>query len=304
MIYNLQHVALAVPDLEAGRAFYEKMGLEGRAHDDGLMFRCDGRDQDQVRLIPGTRRRLAYVSFGAASADLKTVQGDLERRGVKPVDAPVKVNDDGLWFHDPDGDLINVRAAPDAMQYKPGVLINNPGDFKRRGRRGAPNRAVEAKPRRLGHILKFSHDVPRAIAFYTEALGMKLSDRIGDVVAFLRFGLDSDHHTLALAKGDGPGLHHMSFEMGNVDQIQFCAQRMIDAGYQDAWGIGRHIYGSNYFHYIRDPWNGLVEYFWDIDFIPAGAAWDVENAEPGPDSLYQWAVTPPPADFLHNYEVR
>jgi hypothetical protein len=95
----------------------------------------------------------------------------------------------------------------------------------------------------------------------------------------------------------------MSFEMGNLDQIQFCAQRVIDAGYQDGWGVGRHIYGSNYFHYVRDPWHGLVEFFWDIDFIKGDARWEVENAAPGPEALYQWATTPPPADFLKNYEL-
>ena len=51
--------------------------------------------------------------------------------------------------------------------------------------------------------------------------------------------------------------------------------------YRDGWGVGRHIYGSNYFHYVRDPWNGLVEFFWDIDFIPANAKWEAENAERG-----------------------
>ena len=76
------------------------------------------------------------------------------------------------------------------------------------------------------------------------------------------------------------------------------------AGYQDAWGVGRHLYGSNYFHYVRDPWMGLHEFFWDIDFIPENGAWEVEIAEASPDALCQWATTPPPDDFLRNYERR
>jgi hypothetical protein len=69
------------------------------------------------------------------------------------------------------------------------------------------------------------------------------------------------------------------------------------------WRFGRYIYGSNDFYKVRNPWNGLVEFFWDIDFIPGDAHWEVENAGPGPDSLYQWATSPPPADFLTNYEL-
>ena len=302
MLRSLQHAALTVPDLEVGRKFYTSMGMEAAALGNGLAFRCPGRDQDQVRLIEGGKKRLAYVSFGTTAPELPGLRRKLEQGGTKLVDAPVKVGGEGIWFRDLDGDLINLCAAPDKPQSRPAVAINNPGDFKRLGKRGAPDRDIEAKPRRLGHVLKFSLDLQRTIDFYTGTLGMKLSDRIGDMAAFLRFGGDSDHHTLAIAQSEAPGLHHMSFEMGNLDQIQFCAQRMIEAGYRDGWGVGRHIYGSNYFHYIRDPWNSLVEYFWDIDFIPAAARWEVENAAAGPESLYQWATTAPPADFLANYE--
>ncbi len=302
MLRSLQHAALAVPDLEAGRAFYEGMGLETAQLGDSLVFRCPGRAQDQVRLVEGKKKRFAHVSFGTTAAELPGLKRTLEARGTKLIDAPYKSGGDGIWFRDPDGDLVNVVAAPDQPQRRAPVEINNAGDIRRLGRRGAPNRDIEAKPRRLGHVLKFSLDLQRAIDFYTGTLGMKLSDRIGNMAAFLRFCGDSDHHTLALAQSQGTGLHHMSFEMGNLDQIQFCAQRMIDKGYRDAWGVGRHIYGSNYFHYIRDPWNSLVEFFWDIDFIPADARWNVENAEAGPESLYQWATMPPPDDFLANYE--
>ena len=73
---------------------------------------------------------------------------------------------------------------------------------------------------------------------------------------------------------------------------------MLDAGYRDGWGFGRHIYGSNYFHYVRDPWGSLVEYFWDIDFVPGDAEWEVEVAEANEESLYQWATSPPPEELM------
>lgn len=64
MIRSLQHVALTVPDLAAGRAFFTTMGLEARKDGEDLVFRCVGRDQDQLRLIPGDRKALAWVSWG------------------------------------------------------------------------------------------------------------------------------------------------------------------------------------------------------------------------------------------------
>ena len=222
MLRSLQHAALTVPDLDVGRAFYEGMGLETAQLGDSLVFRCPGRAQDQIRLVEGKKKRFTHVSFGTSAAELRTLQRAIEKSGTKLIDAPYKAGGDGIWFRDPDGDLVNVVAAPDQPQSRPPVAINNAGDFKRLGRRGAPNRDIEAKPRRLGHVLKFSLDLQRAIDFYTGTLGMKLSDRIGNMAAFLRFGGDSDHHTLALAQSQGTGLHHMSFEMGNLDQIQFC----------------------------------------------------------------------------------
>lgn len=303
MLRSLQHVALTVPNLEAGRKFYSSMGMSTYALGNDLVVRCQGRAQDQVRLSEGPRRRLHHVSFGTSAYELPAVQQGLECAGVKLVDAPVRDAGEGIWFRDVDGDLINVQAAIEAPQTRPPVALNNAGDFRRLGRRGAPDRNIEATPRRLGHLLKFTPDVERTARFYIDTLGMKLSDRIVGLAAFLRFSSDSDHHVLAIAKSDHTGLHHMSFELGNVDQIQLLAERMIEGGYKDGWGFGRHIYGSNYFHYIRDPWNGLVEYFWDIDHIPGGAAWEPEDAEAGPEALYQWVTSPPPADFLTNYEV-
>ena len=304
MIRSLQQVAITVPDLETGRSFYTAMGLEARRDGDDLVFRCAGRDQDQLRLIKGETKRIGWVCWGTRPDELALMTRRLDAAGVPLVSPPENAEREGIWVRDPDGILLNVRPADEAPQTRPGVEINNPGTrYVRLARRGAPSRAVEARPRKLGHLLKFSTDVNRDVRFYTELAGMKLSDRIGEKeVAFLRCGGDSDHHTLAIALSEVPGLHHLSWEMGNLDQVQLLAERMIAAGYKDGWGVGRHIYGSNYFHYVRDPWMGLCEFYWDIDFIPETAQWEVETAPAGPESLYQWATVPPPDDFLRNYE--
>ena len=307
MIRSLQYVALTVPDMDAARKFYTTMGLEGRDEGADVVFRCVGRDQDQLRLTRGERKGIAWVCFGTRDTELPGMADKVRAAGVA-LEAPPRglsaAESAGIWLRDPDGVLVNVRAAEDAPQVRPAVEINNPGNlYVRLGRRGAPDRKIDARPRKLGHLLKFSRDINRDAKFYTEVLGMKLSDRIGDALAlFLRCGGDSDHHTLAMASSDAPGLPHLSWEMGNLDHLQLCAERILAAGYQDSWGVGRHIYGSNYFHYVRDPWMGLHEFYWDIDYIPENANWEIEVAEASHESLFQWATMPPPEDFLHNYE--
>lgn len=304
MIRSLQSVALTVPDLEAGRAFYTRMGLDSWSGGTHLVFRCAGREQDQLRLIPGRSKAIAWVCWGTHWQEIPPLLNRLRHAGVALASPPAEADPDGIWLRDPDGILINIVAAAEAPQSRPAVEINNPGEpYARLGRRGAPSRDIDARPRKLGHLLKFSTDIDRDARFYTTLLGMRLSDRIADLALFLRCAGDSDHHTLALATSEAPGLHHLSWEMGNLDRLQLCAERMLAAGYQDCWGPGRHIYGSNYFHYIRDPWMGLNEFYWDIDFIPEHAEWTPDFAAANADALYQWATTPPPDDFLKNYEA-
>ena len=77
--------------------------------------------------------------------------------------------------------------------------------------------------------------------------------------------------------------------------------QMLAEGWDRGWGVGRHVLGSNYFYYVRDPWGSYCEYSYDIDYIPAGFEWPAANHDPE-DSLYLWGPNVP-EDFVVNYEV-
>jgi catechol 2,3-dioxygenase-like lactoylglutathione lyase family enzyme len=301
-IRNLQHFALTVPDVEAGKQFYTDFGLE--AHDRGTraILRCHGRSQDQVILMEGATRRMRHVAFGTRTEDLERLKSRLDAERVRLVDAPTEADGDGLWFHDPDGLLVNVRAAEAApWRSAPEWKINTPGHFARIGRTGYPRRDARVRPTRLGHILRFTPQLDRMVDFYTRVAGLKLSDRAQNIVAFLHTHGGSDHHVLAFLASDRPGFHHASFEVENVDQIGLGACAMLDKGYGDGWGFGRHVIGSNFFHYIRDPWMSLAEYFCDIDYIPADMDWKPTDYA-AEDSLYVWGPKPPET-FGVNFEA-
>jgi|SRR5450631_1169368 hypothetical protein len=42
---------------------------------------------------------------------------------------------------------------------------------------------------------------------------------------------------------------------------------LVTATGRGDWGVGRHTIGSNFFHYIQDPWGSWFEYYSDMDFI-------------------------------------
>lgn len=302
-IRSLQHIALAVPDPAVGKQFYSDFGLEGRDEAKRVVMRCHGRDQDQVILVEGSKKRLHHICFGARAEALDGLGKRLERDGTRLLDAPRESPGDGLWFRDPDGVLVNVRGAEPAP-WLPAAewRINNPGHLNRSGQPGHPPRDLPVRPRRLGHTLRFTPDLDRQIDFYGRVVGMRLSDRSRDIVAFLRSGEGgSDHHLLAFLKNDRPGFHHASFEVANVDELGVGACRLLDKGYRDGWGFGRHVIGSNFFHYIRDPWGSLAEYFCDIDFIPGEMDWKARDYPPE-DSLYAWGPRLP-GDFGTNFEA-
>jgi catechol 2,3-dioxygenase-like lactoylglutathione lyase family enzyme len=302
-IRSLQHVALTVPDAGVGRKFYTDFGLEGREEGKRVIMRCHGRDQDQVILVEGKKKRLHHIGFGARAEAIEGLKKRLERNGTRLLDAPREAPGDGIWFRDPDDALINVRAAEPAQWLPaPEWKINNPGHLNRVGVPGHPPRDLPVRPRRLGHTLRFTPDLEKQINFYTRVVGMRLSDRAQDIVAFLRSGEGgSDHHLLALLKSDRPGFHHASFEVANVDELGLGACRLLEKGYRNGWGFGRHVIGSNFFHYIRDPWGSLAEYFCDIDYIPGDVDWKPKNYPPQ-DSLYVWGPAVP-EDFGRNFEA-
>ena len=127
----------------------------------------------------------------------------------------------------------------------------------------------------------FSPDVMGSVRFYTDTLGLRLSDHSGDGIAFLHGAHASDHHMLAFAKSDGPGLHHSSWDVATFDDVGLGMQQMVDRGHTQGWGVGRHVLGSNYFYYVRDPWGSFAEYSHDIDFIPADIDWHAERSSAG-----------------------
>ena len=59
--------------------------------------------------------------------------------------------------------------------------------------------------------------------------------------------------------------------------------------------------GSNYFHYVRDPWGSWSEYTCDLDYVPKGSRWQPQDYPPE-DAVYVWAPAMPD-DFIVNHEL-
>jgi catechol 2,3-dioxygenase-like lactoylglutathione lyase family enzyme len=297
-------VTLEVPELGPGVQFYTDAGLTAHVDGDVARFRCAGQACDSVELRRGApRKQLHHITLRAN--DLQGISRRVLQCGGKVLKTPPGFNSEGLWVEDPNGMLIHLlnRPAEPEQQLRRAFEINAPGRLVRKGRSAMlPIASIEpAKPLRLGHLLVFTPDVPTSVKFVTEALGMGLADRVQDILAFCCARKDSDHHIVAFAKSPGVGFHHASFQVWDPDEVGRGGRALLAKAGRGDWGFGRHTIGSNFFHYIQDPWGSWFEYFADIDYIEDYSLWSPTNYGLE-DALANWA----PAvthDFTHNYEL-
>jgi catechol-2,3-dioxygenase len=298
--HSMDHFGLTVPDLAVAQEFYQAFGLDVREEGNAIgLYTRDSRHR-WAMISEGPARRLHHLSFGIFEDDFERFGVHLERLGHKLIDPPRGLNSNGLWLRDHDGMLIELQVA---AKTSPDAKSSFEQASSLPGVSGAKGRAATAivRPRRLAHVLCFSTDIPGAINFYTRALGLRMTDRVSDGICFLHGIHGSDHHLIAFAKSNAPGLHHCSWDVGSIDDIGLGAMQMADRGFCRGWGIGRHVLGSNFFHYVRDPWGSHCEYSADVDYSPVDCDWNSKD-HPPEDSFYVWGPNPPD-DFVRNYEA-
>ena len=144
----------------------------------------------------------------------------------------------------------------------------------------------EGMPVRISHIVLHSPDHQAAARFFTEVLGFKVSDWLGDFMCFLR--CNSAHHRVALLPGP-PCLNHVAYDMLSVDDMMCGASRLRQRGTELRWGPGRHKAGNNAFSYFVTPNGFAVEYTAELEEV------DFETHEPqvhapGPRVMDQWGI--------------
>ncbi len=290
-VHSIGEFHMTVPSLADAERFYAAFGLRVAREGAGLALRAAGSDHVWGRLSEGPKKKFDRLAFHCFEDEFEALQAHILSQGAARVAPPAGADESGLWVRDPDGLLVQVRAGAkttldEAAHHSPPLPVD--------GTRCAPYRskARAALPQRLSHIAIMSPSMAARYDFYTQALGLRLSDRSGDGVAFLHAPHGSDHHLVALAKGPGVALHHLSWDVPTVEDVGLGMSRLQAAGYGVGWGVGRHVLGSNYFYYAQDPWGSWSELSATMDYIPADCDWDGADHAPE-DSFYLWG---PPID--------
>jgi hypothetical protein len=266
------------------------VGAEGFAHDFGLTTVEKTADALYLRgsmegtfaavIRKGPRSRFVGPVFKAADA------GDLNRLSRATGTLSTSLNQPGggvtVKLRDPNGMPVSVVHGVEELPALPPQLplpMNVGLEPMRINATQRPPREP-AQVQRLGHVVLESRVFHGALDWYLETLGMIVSDFLfleghrsrGPAMAFMRCdrGNDpADHHTLAMFLGPGNGYVHSAYQVSDLDAMAAGGEYLRERGHRRAWGIGRHIQGSQLFDYWHDPDQLMVEHFADGDLFDA-----------------------------------
>jgi catechol 2,3-dioxygenase len=127
--------------------------------------------------------------------------------------------------------------------------------------------------RKLGHVVLNVTDLDASVRFYTEVLGLQVSDRYpGTMVpggmVFMR--VSTDHHGVALVGGaaalDKTTLNHFAFEVGSPDEVFRARAWLRERGVPIIFE-GRRRAGCQLAVEFRDPDGNNLEIYWGIDQV-------------------------------------
>ncbi|HJU47294.1 MAG TPA: VOC family protein [Gaiellaceae bacterium] len=275
---RIDHVCLGVLDpAEASARWCVQFGLRERERDERRALLCCDDEPYVLELAawsdrPG-HRHTAYEL--ARDCSLDDARAHLEARGVAWEEL-----EGAVCTSDPDGrgvELLPYR------ETEPWVLHARRSTTVRPG-----------SPRKLGHVNCLTSRLAESTRFYTEVLGMKVTDHLGDGGTWFHVGCD--HHVMALVDKGVSHFHHLAFDVVDIGQMRDHLDHLARHGRWLAWGPARHGIGGNIASYVRVPEEEcLVELYCDMEQLEA----DHEPRE-WPDDRYSsntWGPLPPRSYF-------
>ena len=122
---------------------------------------------------------------------------------------------------------------------------------------------------RLNHAVLYVRDAEQAAAFYQEAFGFDVVERIPGVAVFLRARGTDNHHDLGLfsvgAQAPRPergrvGLYHLAWQVGSIQDLATGRETLARLGAL----VGESDHGATKSLYGKDPDGNEFEIMWMV----------------------------------------
>lgn len=277
-IADISHVRFTAPDLGEMQRFLEEFGLHPALWQDGTLY---ARGAGPSPFLHATAQgEPGFAALGLRAESVRDLETLAEAEGVRVEGLAAPGGGHVVRLKDPDGRVVEVVAGQtlaEALPLAADGLHNNAASHPRQ-RAALRLAAGPANVVRLGHAVLEVSDFRKLEAWYKERFGFITSDEIElapgmAIGAFLRCDRGeelTDHHTLFLLQAPtGPGFNHAAFEVAHLDDLMRGHTHLKTAQRKPAWGIGRHILGSQVFDYWKDPWGHELEHWTDGDLFTA-----------------------------------
>jgi 3,4-dihydroxy-9,10-secoandrosta-1,3,5(10)-triene-9,17-dione 4,5-dioxygenase len=261
------YAEISATDVSAWARLGEMVGCGVVELEDGAIgLRIDEDRRSRIQVRPADADRL--VCFGWETdgpAEFRAIYERLEKAGGNPVMRPelaaLRQVQEVASFVDPDGFGGEIYWG---MQSSLRKTFKSPQHV-----------AFMAGPNGFGHVAMLVRDLSRTIAFYTEALGMRLTEIFG--VGTLKVGFfhaNERHHSFAAAeKPELAGtIDHICIEVAELDHLGAIRDRMMANGHPIARDLGRHPGDGVISLYARTPAPFHLEIGWGS--VPVTEDWD------------------------------
>ena len=270
-IKRVEKLIYGIEDMDAGTRYYRDWGVEElESSSDHAVFRT--RVNQTIELRPSDDPSLPPTPDPAKSTLRAAVWGVETAAGLQDLgesvgrDRDVREDNGTLWFADESGNTLGLTVAQPTQTEVDMIPVNVNTTEPRMNDFIEPK--TQANPIRIGHVVYAIEiaDREKAVSFYLDRLRFRMSDSTKTGGDFMRCAGGHDHHNLFLiSRANRNAFDHASFEVENFDMVMMGGKYMKEAGWEADTTPGRHILGSNYYWYFRNPCGGNTEYFADMD---------------------------------------
>ena len=299
-IEDIAYVRFSAPDLDEMERFAVAFGLAPSVRTETRLI-CRTAGAEPVAHVTDLGEA-KFVAVGFRTESLAELESLAAQEGAVVEELDWPGGGRVVRLKDPDGHGVEVVAGqtkvnPLSIREEP---VRNSASIQSRSRTAVRLDKGPSTVLRLGHAVLDVTDFRRSEAWYKTRFGFITSDEIEvapgmAIGAFMRCDrgdIPTDHHTLFLLQSPrAPALNHAAFEVAHFDDLMVGHAHLKQDGRIPAWGVGRHILGSQIFDYWKDPFGNELEHWTDGDLFTAA---DGSNAATLQDLLgVQWGPLHP-----------
>ena len=289
------------PDLDLAAKFLTDFGLRVVTKSENQLY-MRGTGSNPFCYVVNRAAKPRFVGLGlsvTSTDDLRKLAAVSGASNIENVDAPGGGR--RIRLVDPAGfrvDAIADQTPADPLPHRSPIRFNAPDEIIRVDKTQRPP-VHPPEVVKLGHVVLEVPNYQAVSAWYTQHFGFIPSDICvlpdgSPAVTFFRLDLGdkpADHHTLAMALSFQASYAHSAYEVVDADAVGMGQRVLYNRGWRHAWGIGRHILGSQIFDYWEDPFGAKHEHYCDGDVFTSKCPTEIHGVSR--ETMAQWGPLMP-----------